>query len=51
MLAAVGAGLYLTLEEAKAMLPDVECFEPALDGHLRSARLAAWHDALKVALT
>ncbi|WP_295633583.1 glycerol kinase [Novosphingobium sp.] len=50
MLAAVGARLYPSLEAAKAMLPEVECFDAALDGHLREARLAAWHGALKAAL-
>ena len=50
MLAAVGAGLYPSLDAAKAMLPQVECFDPALAGGLRDARLAAWHHALKAAL-
>ena len=50
MLAAVGAGLYPTLEAAKAMLPAVECFEPALEADLREARLSAWHSALRAAL-
>ena len=50
MLAAVGAGLYPSLEAAKAILPEVECFEPALGAGLREARLDAWQGALATAL-
>jgi glycerol kinase len=50
MLAAVGAGLYPSLDDAKAMLPDAECFEPALGADLREARLDAWHSALTAAV-
>ena len=50
MLAAVGAGLYPSLDAARAMLAPVECFEPALTADLREARLGDWHAALKAAL-
>ena len=46
MLAAVGCGLYPTLEAAKAMLPAVQRFSPAMDDVTRTARLAAWQAAL-----
>jgi glycerol kinase len=46
MLAAVGAGLYPTLDAAKAMLPASERFEPAMADEVRNARLAAWDRAL-----
>ncbi len=46
MLAAVGCGLYPSLAAAKAMLPGVERFEPAMDTATREARLAAWRQAL-----
>ncbi|MGH6787173.1 MAG: glycerol kinase [Novosphingobium sp.] len=46
MLAAVGCGFYPSLEAAKAMLPEVERFEPAMDAATRDARLAGWQAAL-----
>ena len=46
MLAAVGAGLYASLEEAEAMLPPLEKFEPAMSEQMRSERLDNWHKAL-----
>ena len=50
MLAAVGAGLYPSLDAAKAMMPRVERFEPALHAQTRTARLGAWQAALAMAL-
>ena len=46
MLAAVGAGLYASLDEAKAMLPPVECFEPVMHDSARQERLNGWYKAL-----
>ena len=46
LLAAVGAGLYPSLEAASAMLPATERFTPAMDAATRDARLAAWKKAL-----
>jgi glycerol kinase len=46
MLAAVGAGLYPSLEQAQAMLPALEEFAPAMPGRVRQERLADWHQAL-----
>ena len=46
MLAAVGAGLYPSLADARAMLPPVSGFTPAMDAATRTARLARWHAAL-----
>ena len=46
MLAAVGCGLYPSLEAAKAMLPGVERFVPAMAPATRAARLAGWQAAL-----
>ncbi len=50
MLAAVGAGLLGSLEEAAAaMRGDVKRFEPAMAETVRSARLAMWRKALATA--
>lgn len=46
MLAAVGAGLYPSLDAAKAMLPPLDHFAPAMEPGLRSARLATWQAAI-----
>jgi glycerol kinase len=46
MLAAVGAGLYPSLEAAQAMLPNLERFEPAMPDDVRKQRLDGWHKAL-----
>lgn len=46
MLAAVGAGLYRTLEDAKAMLPPAERFLPQMPAATSAARLQRWHAAL-----
>jgi len=42
MLAAVGAGLHASLEDARAMLPPSQAFEPAMAPEVRAARLDAW---------
>ena len=50
MLAAVGAGLFATLEDAAdAMRGPVRRFTPALDATIRDERLARWHRALAAA--
>ena len=47
MLAAVGAGLHSTLEDAAdAMRGEVTTFEPAMADDERQRRLAGWKDAL-----
>jgi len=46
MLAAVGCGLFGSLEEAETMLPAMESFCPAMTDDCRERRLSAWHDAL-----
>ena len=46
MLAAVGAGLYNSLEASQAMLPSLERFEPAMPTGERQQRLEGWHEAL-----
>ena len=47
MLAAVGAGLHASLEDAcAAMIGATRRFEPAMDVVNRNARLAAWNTAL-----
>jgi glycerol kinase len=47
MLAAVGSGLYDTLEAASVMRGSVERFNPALPEPARAARLAGWHSAVQ----
>ncbi|WP_397604015.1 glycerol kinase [Sphingorhabdus sp.] len=46
MLAAVGCGLFPTLEDAASMRGGVTRFTPMLDAAAREARLAGWSDAL-----
>ncbi len=46
MLAAVGCGIHVSLEEAASMRGEVSRFAPALDAKSRSIRLAGWADAL-----
>jgi glycerol kinase len=46
MLAAVGAGLYPSLEDATVMRGGVTRFTPQLDNATRNTRLAGWTDAL-----
>ena len=50
MLAAVGAGLYPSIEDGRAMLPPLEPFDPAMPAAVRTTRLAAWHKALGTVL-
>jgi glycerol kinase len=47
MLAAVGAGLHASLEDAaKGMIGRAKRFEPRMSGDERAARIAAWEQAL-----
>lgn len=46
MLAAVGAGYFGSLDSARAMLPPVERFLPAMPSATSTARLSMWHKAL-----
>ena len=46
MLAAVGAGLYASLEGAQAMLAPLERFEPAMPASVRQERITGWHKSL-----
>lgn len=46
MLAAVGCGLFPSLEDAATMRGGVTRFAPMLDDNARTARLAGWSDAL-----
>jgi glycerol kinase len=46
MLAAVGAGLYASLEDASAMRQEVEHFAPNMTDATRDRRLDGWADAL-----
>ncbi len=50
MLAAVGAGLYPTLDAAKAMLPGRTRFYTSMDDDERQGRLDAWHASLALIL-
>jgi len=51
MLAAVGAGVYSTLQEAASMRGPVQRFTPALDSGLRSTRLIGWQRAVDQTLS
>jgi glycerol kinase len=46
MLAAAGAGLFATLEEAAVMRPATDRFDPAMEAAVRDARLAGWRRIL-----
>lgn len=46
MLAALGSGIFASLEEAGSMRPNVAIFTPRMDTGNREARLALWHDLL-----
>ena len=46
MLAAVGAGLYGSLEDAAAMRGGVTRFTPCISADSRQIRLSGWSDAL-----
>jgi glycerol kinase len=50
MLAATGAGIYPSLNAAKAMLPDRTCFGPLMGQGERGDRLQAWHAGLALVL-
>ena len=50
LLAAVGAGLYPSIDGAKAMLPTVQCFAPTMSDGERQTRLDGWHAALDTVL-
>ena len=46
MLAAVGAGLYPSLDGAQAMVPTLERFAPKMTKNVRQERLNGWHTSL-----
>ncbi len=46
MLAAVGRGIYPTIEDASVMISELTAFEPDMDEELRQERLAGWQHAL-----
>jgi glycerol kinase len=46
MLAAVGCGIYKSLEDAAVMRGGVQRFIPNMEKHARDARLSGWSDAL-----
>lgn len=46
MLAAVGSGIYASLEEASVMISRLTAYEPSLDDDIRAARLAGWQRAV-----
>jgi glycerol kinase len=50
MLAAVGSGLYASLEDAAVMRGGVTRFAPQMAPYKRDTRLAGWADALSRAL-
>lgn len=50
MLAAVGAGLFGSLAEARVMRGRIETFSPAMPAGVRDARLAGWRKALAAVL-
>ena len=46
MLAAVGAGIYPTLEAASVMISKLDVYEPDIEPDTRTARLAGWRKAI-----
>ena len=50
MLAAVGAGLHASLEDATAAMPIRQCFKPRMTAPTRAARLGNWNDILRTAI-
>ena len=50
MLAAVGSGIFDSLDAARTMLPAVDRFEPAMGSEQRQQRLDSWHGALATIL-
>ncbi|MEH6791920.1 glycerol kinase GlpK [Parasphingorhabdus sp.] len=51
MLAAVGAGIYPSLEAASVMLSELDAYHPDIDPEVRSARLAGWKAAIDSVLS
>tara|TARA_B100000378_G_scaffold84128_1_gene66212 strand:- start:4292 stop:5767 length:1476 start_codon:yes stop_codon:yes gene_type:complete len=50
MLAAVGAGLHASLEDAAAAMPIRQRFKPRMTAPTRAARLGNWNDILRTAI-
>ncbi len=50
MLAAVGVGLYPSLDAASVMISDLDVYEPDIDPAIRSGRLAGWRTAIDAVL-
>ena len=50
MLAAVGAGIYPTLEAAAVMISDLDTHQPDIDANVRNNRLAGWQRAVESVL-
>jgi glycerol kinase len=48
VLAAIGAGHYASLEDARAMVSPIQTFEPQIDPAARERRLAQWTAALNL---
>ncbi len=46
MLAAVGAGIYQTLEAASVMISNLDVYEPDIEPDTRTTRLAGWRKAI-----
>ena len=46
MLAAVGVGIYPTLEAASVMISKLDVYQPDIDPETRAARLAGWQTAI-----
>jgi len=46
MLAAVGIGIYPSLEAASVMIADLDVHQPDIDTHTRQSRLAGWRRAI-----
>jgi len=51
MLAAVGAGIYKSLEDASAMISGLDSYHPSLAASSRESRLADWKNAVDSVLT
>jgi len=51
MLAAVGSGIYPTLEAASVMISKLDIYQPDIDPGIRTARLAGWKAAIGSALS
>ncbi|WP_417610376.1 FGGY family carbohydrate kinase [Parasphingorhabdus sp.] len=50
MLAAVGAGIYASLEAAAVMISDLDTHQPNIDADVRNNRLAGWQRAVESVL-